>query len=107
MVKKTLSENIIKLTQSFRKLLEDDNVLVESMIVFGSQAKGNARPESDIDVCVVSPSFGQNDVLEMQMLFKKARRIDSRIEPYPMNSANLKSLDNPIVGEIMKWGVLV
>ena len=107
MVKKTLSENIIKLTKSFRKLLEDDNILVDSMIIFGSQAKGNARPESDIDVCVVSPSFGKNDVLEMQMLFKKARKIDSRIEPYPMNSVNLKAINNPIVGEIVKWGVLV
>jgi hypothetical protein len=43
----------------------------------------------------------------MQTPFKKARKIDSRIEPYPMNSTNLKALDNPIVGEIVKWGVLV
>jgi len=41
------------------------------------------------------------------MLFKKARRIDSRIEPYPMSPKNLLETNNPIVGEIMKWGVLV
>ncbi len=107
MVKKILPENIIKLTDSFRLLLENDNIQVDSMIVFGSQAKGNTRPESDIDVCVVSPAFGYNDTEEMQMLFKKARRIDSRIEPYPMSPKNWLETNNPIVGEIMKWGVLV
>ena len=107
MVKKILPENIIKLIRSFRSLLENDLIKVESMIVFGSQAKGNARPESDIDVCVVSPSFGHNDIEEMQMLFKKARHIDSRIEPYPMSPKNLLETNNPIVGEIVSWGVLV
>lgn len=107
MVERTIPENIIKLTKSFRSLLEQNNIPIESMIVFGSQAKGNARTESDIDVCVVSPTFGHNDVEEMQMLFKKARHIDSRIEPYPLNPENLKDTYNPIVGEIIKWGVLV
>ena len=107
MVKKILPKNIIELTRSFRSLLEKDNIEIDSMIVFGSQAKGNTRPGSDIDVCVVSPSFGYNDIEEMQMLFKKARRIDSRIEPYPMSPKNLLETNNPIVGEIVEWGVLV
>lgn len=107
MDKRKLSENIIAVTQAFRTLLERDNIPVESMIVFGSQAKGSARAGSDIDVCVVSPSFGHNDVEEMQMLFKKARRIDSRIEPYPMSSENLKATNNPIVNEIVTWGLVV
>jgi predicted nucleotidyltransferase len=107
MVKKTLPDSIIKLTHAFRALLENDNIPVDSMIVFGSQAKGNARPGSDIDICVVSSSFGHDDMSEMQMLFKKARRIDSRIEPYPMSIENLKAVHNPIVNEITTWGVLV
>ena len=107
MVKKILPENIIRITKSFRTLLENDRIKVDSMIVFGSQAKGNARKGSDIDICVVSPSFGRNDTEEMQMLFKKARHIDSRIEPYPMSPKNLLETNNPIVGEIVSWGVLV
>ncbi|OGI74158.1 hypothetical protein A3D42_01760 [Candidatus Nomurabacteria bacterium RIFCSPHIGHO2_02_FULL_41_18] len=107
MVKKVLPENIIKAAKSFRSSLENDRILIDSMIIFGSQAKGNTRPESDIDICVVSPSFGRNDLEEMQMLFRKARRVDSRIEPYPLNPKNLKEVDNPIVSEILSWGVLV
>ena len=67
MVKKILPKKIIELTESFRLLLENDNIEIDSMIVFGSQAKGNTRPESDIDVCVVSPAFGHNDTEEMHL----------------------------------------
>ena len=101
MVKKILPKNIIKLTKSFRSLLENDNIKIDSMIVFGSQAKGNTRPESDIDVCVVSPSFGFNDLQEMQMLFKKARHVDSRIEPYPMNPKNLLEIKRRILEDVL------
>ena len=107
MAQNTLPENIIAVTKSFRSLLEGDNIKVDSMIVFGSQAKGKARLGSDIDICVVSPSFGHDDIAEMQMLFKKARRIDSRIEPYPMSPQNLAEIGNPIVGEIVQWGIPV
>ena len=107
MVKKQLSENIIKITKSFRDLLVKSKIPVHSMIVFGSYAKGNERLLSDIDVCVVSNSFGENSIEDMQMLFKKARHIDSRLEPYPMNPRDLQNTQNPIVSEIITWGVLV
>ncbi|HEY4512837.1 MAG TPA: nucleotidyltransferase domain-containing protein [Candidatus Paceibacterota bacterium] len=107
MVKKTLPDNITRLVRSFRSLLEKDNIPVDSMIVFGSEAKGTARAESDIDVCVVSPLFGNDKITEMQILFRKAGRIDSRIEPYPMSPKDLKDTYNPIVSEIVKWGILV
>lgn len=107
MVKKTLSNNVIDIIKSFRSLLEKDHIQVDSMIVFGSEAKGNPHVGSDIDVCVVSPSFGENEVGDMQMLLRKARHIDSRLEPYPMSPENLKATYNPIVNEIVTWGVIV
>ena len=107
MVKKQLSENIIKITKLFRDFLVESKIPVESMIVFGSYAKGNERPSSDVDVCVVSDIFRENNIEDMQMLFKKARQIDSRLEPYPMNPKDLKNIENPIVNEIVTWGVLV
>lgn len=107
MVKRTLPDKIIKIARSYRDLLENDNLKIDSMIVFGSQSKDKAREDSDIDLCVVSDSFGKNNLLEMQMLFRKARLVDSRIEPYPMNPKDLESTYNPIVSEILKWGIAV
>ena len=107
MVKKQLSNNVIKSVQLLRSRLEDNKIPIDSMIVFGSEAKGSAHAGSDIDVCVVSPSFGQDEMADIQMLFKQARHVDSRLEPYPMNPANLTATYNPIVNEIVTWGVLV
>ncbi len=107
MVKNKLKIETVRLVESFKKLLEESGLVIDSMIIFGSQTKGNANKDSDIDVCVVSPDFGKNDVFEMQMLLKKARKIDSRIEPYPINSEYIKSNYSPIVNEIINYGVLV
>lgn len=38
-------------------------VRLDRIILFGSSADGNARPDSDIDLLVVSPDFG-GDILE-------------------------------------------
>ena len=42
--------------QEFRRRLEHD-FSVDKMILFGSQASGTARADSDWDVLIVSPNF--------------------------------------------------
>jgi uncharacterized protein len=100
----TLPLDIQTTVRAYRTYLEAEGIPVQSVSVFGSYAKGTQRPESDIDVCVVSPVFGVNDVLEMQMLFRKALHIDTRIEPYPLSPSALADTWNPIVGEIVRTG---
>ncbi len=41
----------------FKKAIEAQNVKVDRMILFGSQATGKAREGSDIDVVVISEDF--------------------------------------------------
>lgn len=41
----------------FARALIKQGIRVEKIVLFGSQAKGNARVDSDIDVLVVSPDF--------------------------------------------------
>ena len=59
---------------------------VDAIYLFGSYAKGEASPDSDIDVLVLSPDFA-DDVLENQMQLMRARRkIDLRIESHPIKT---------------------
>jgi len=45
--------------KAYKRLLRKANISFETMIVFGSQVKGTAKPYSDIDLCVVSNNFGK------------------------------------------------
>jgi len=54
---------------------------VRRVILFGSHAKGEERPYSDIDIAVIMEKL-EGDFLEAQVkLFKLRRSIDLRIEP--------------------------
>lgn len=77
-----MNDTIVK-AQEFIDKVRSSGVFVSNASVFGSWAKGTAHGESDIDVCVVSPSFGRDYIADMVSLRKISLSIDSRIEPIP------------------------
>lgn len=78
--------------QEFIDKVRNSGVLISNASVFGSWARGTAHQESDIDVCIVSPSFGKDYIAEMVSLRKISLLIDSRIEPIPFTP---EDLDDP------------
>ena len=91
MVKK--KTGIKKAIDNFIELLTEE-IPVEQVILFGSWAKGKATPESDIDIIVVSPAFSRKKHIEnMQYLFRRAAKVDSRIEPIPAMPNEIVHLD--------------
>ena len=89
----------------FGELLKKSGISVDRLVVFGSYAKNQERENSDIDVCVVSPDFGNDQMEEMQYLFKARREIDGRIEPYPASLAEYADIRSPLMSEIRKYGL--
>ena len=102
MVKKQIS-GIIK---RFAAALAKKGVKVDKIIIYGSHAKGKARPDSDIDVAVVSRDFGKDRTEEGMLLFRIAGEIDTRIEPVPLSLDSYKN-DTwiPLIYEIRTKGV--
>lgn len=83
-----------------------NGISVDQIILYGSYAKGKARPDSDIDVAVVSKNFGKDRVEEGMTLFRIAGEIDSRLEPVPISiSAYEKDTWIPLIFEIREKGV--
>jgi len=81
-------EHLIALIQRYADIL-NSLLRVDSIYLFGSYARGMADPESDIDLLVVSPDFG-DDPVENQLLLRRARRsLDYRIEPHLVCSGEL------------------
>jgi predicted nucleotidyltransferase len=54
------------------RCLRDGGVTPSKIILFGSQAKGRASRESDIDVVIISEDFRNKDILERAAMTKEA-----------------------------------
>ena len=69
------------------KLFASDPRILAAKL-FGSRAKGNFRPGSDIDIAVDSPSWQLSDLLSFQSL------IDDLMLPYKIDIAVLHLVDD-------------
>ena len=67
---KKISKKIIQRVNAYTKLLEKE-IPISNVYIFGSHAKGNATPNSDIDVAILSTSFGKNPHEEGKWLQRK------------------------------------
>ncbi|MBI3343101.1 nucleotidyltransferase domain-containing protein, partial [Candidatus Gottesmanbacteria bacterium] len=63
-----LNDTPERLIERYRTVLEASGIPVEQVILFGSYAKKKNKPWSDLDLCVVSKSFGKNILRERMML---------------------------------------
>lgn len=106
MVKKTLKSNIINLVKKYATLAKSKYV-IDQVIVFGSQAKGNSNEWSDIDVCLVSNQFGKDFFKEKSSLRYLTIPISTKIEPTPMNPITLQSKYNTLAHEIRTHGIVI
>lgn len=78
-----LSEsNINKIINVFSSYEE-----VEEAILYGSRAKGNYKPASDIDLCII----GQ---LDYSQLLKLENELDDLLLPYKMDISLKHKIDN-------------
>jgi predicted nucleotidyltransferase len=86
--------------------LKKSGIPVSKLILFGSQARGTARKDSDIDVCVVSPVLGKDRLKERVLLAHQATPIDPLIEPVPVSTKDFKSNRvSPLLHQIRKEAI--
>lgn len=73
---------------------------VEEAILYGSRAKGNYRPGSDIDLTL------KGTELTLQRLNAIERELDDLLLPYEIDLSNYHSIENPeLLDHIKRVGV--
>lgn len=88
-------------------LLKKEGIDISRVILFGSYAKGTAKPESDIDIAIISSQFGKNNLKEMMLLRRIALKIDSHIEPLPFSPEDINDRYSALAQEILKYGIAI
>lgn len=61
---------------------------IEQVIIYGSRAKGNFKPSSDIDLTLVAPSMSH------ELLLKLENEIDDLLLPYKFDISLFHQIDN-------------
>ena len=98
-----LEQSVLKSVQNYLAAVAANGIAVERAVVFGSQASGYAHASSDIDLLVVSSQFDEmKDRSGINLLWRLAARIDSRIEPIPCGSRQWREDDSSAIIEIAR-----
>lgn len=98
-----LEQSVLKAVSAYIEALRSHGITVDQAVVFGSQVNGHAHAWSDIDLLVVSPQFDDmKDRSGINLLWRLAARIDSRIEPIPCGSRQWRDDDSLAIIEIAR-----
>nr|VFJ43137.1 MAG: Predicted nucleotidyltransferase [Candidatus Kentron sp. DK]VFJ56085.1 MAG: Predicted nucleotidyltransferase [Candidatus Kentron sp. DK] len=74
---------------------------IEKAVLYGSRAKGNHRPGSDIDLAIVGTGVTEEELLEMD------NRLDDLLLPYTIDLCRFHGIRNPdLIGHIDRVGVI-
>ena len=105
MVEKTIDNRIMESIQKYIKKISK-YYKIETIILFGSYAKGTENENSDIDIAIISSDF--NDIIEDgAKLIGLTWKIDTRIEPHPITKDDYDTISNSFVKEVVDTGIKV
>jgi predicted nucleotidyltransferase len=68
-----------------------ESLNVQSVILYGSQAKGNPTENSDIDIAVIVDDVSGDYLDSVALLWKLSRKVNADIEPVLLTAADSDS----------------
>ncbi|MFH1830978.1 MAG: nucleotidyltransferase domain-containing protein [Pseudomonadota bacterium] len=77
--------------QKFKRALQDADFPSLRAVLFGSYARNEARPDSDIDICLISTAFKQHREQYRKKAVIIAFEIDPRIQVVLVDPHELKT----------------
>lgn len=99
---------VIRIVRRYLAVLRQHDIPATGAVVYGSHAKGTARPDSDIDLLVVSPAFDSDRWSLDQELWRLTLKVDPRIEPIPVGQRQLlEDRTSPVVEMARREGIVI
>ena len=101
---KTLSrEEALELVRQYKQVISQRFEKEPKVMMFGSYSKGYANPDSDIDVAVIVPTYGDKKFEISKKLWHDVDQVSFLIEPVLMAEDRW----SPLYEDVMRTGVTV
>ncbi len=102
--RRTLSrDEALDLVRHYKSVISSRFDKEPKVMMFGSYSKGNANPDSDIDVAVIVPSYGEEKFEISKKLWHDVRQVSFLIEPILMADDRW----SPLYDDVMRTGIAV
>ena len=96
-------QSILKTIQRYLEMVHLAGIKVDRAVLFGSHARKEADPDSDIDILVIAPEFDEPYEKErVDLLWELRVKSDSRIEPIPVGLRQWEEDDASAIIEIAR-----
>lgn len=96
-------EEALALVRRYKEVISPRFDVEPKVFMFGSYSKGYANPDSDIDVAVIVPSYGDQKFEISKGLWRDVRDVSFLIEPVLMAEDRW----SPLYDDVMRTGVSV
>ena len=79
------------------------------IVLYGSEARGNATPDSDIDVLVLLDgpvNYGRDLETNLEVLYPLSLRLGRRISAKPVVASEYENVDCPLYQNVHREGIM-
>jgi len=94
---------IVKAVQNYLAAVRRSGLDARQAVLFGSYARGESHPDSDVDILVIAPEFDEPyDKSRVDLLWALRAQTDSRIEPIAVGERQLQSDNASVLLEVAR-----
>lgn len=104
MDRRTLTrDEALDTVREYKRVIRSRYHAEPKVVMYGSYAKGHANPDSDIDVAVIVPTYGDRKFEISKLLWRDVDKVSLLIEPVLMADDR----QSPLYHDVMRTGVAV
>ena len=96
-------DEAIDLVRQYKHIIAKHFAEEPQVMLFGSYSKGTANKDSDIDVAVIVPSYGDRKLELSKALWHDVDDVSLLIEPVLIS----KEYPSPLYNDVMRTGIAV
>jgi len=101
-----VNPKVIDIVKRYLKILLEEGITISRAYIYGSQVRGTATEESDIDLMLISPLFDGNTDKFAPILWLSTRKASYKIEPIAVGEKRFQTDEySPLIAIVRQEGI--